>query len=1742
MTTEDSIPAEQIDTEKETQDMEGLIRSMKVTKSRAKGNFTRQKNSLFRLIENNESSSALSNSQNRLDELAQSVMDSISELIKKVEKEQADALVQELEIFKQEYNNIVLKIEEKLTPSTVSNTVVSPAPTTGLQNDLTKQLSRVSIPVFNGDKHLYEGWKAAFTACVDNTSSTPEYKLLQLRQSLTGEALKVVQGLGHSATAYEVAKERLERKFGGKRRWIAIRLEELANIRPVRPNNAADIEKFADVLDLAVVNFKEAGKHDELTDGYFYSELLKKINEQMLTQYHRWVAEQNKTESVITLRDFVVQEAEYQIMASEKVHGMSKSTGSSGTSRQRSFHAEAKGHKRNCKVCHGNHGAWACDQFKAADVNKRWDIAKQQHLCFRCLGDDHSGKSCQRTRICGIDNCKKNHNRLLHRSQPQQITAKDSNFQVAAPPMEGDRHSSFRANHINRESVPLRTVPVILRNGDKKITVNALLDDGSTKTYINASVAAELEIQGQSHRITVDVVNGHTEVIDTMPVEFILESVDRRVCQPVSAFTVNKVTGNMEVIDWAREGKKWPHLQGINFPRTERRTVDILIGVDYANLHYSCKDVQGRPGQPFARLTPLGWTCIGGASINRTTHFARTYFTDDRLTAVTEKFWKVEDVEDTNRKIMTPEDSQVIEMTKNSLVMKDGHYNVAIPWKPGTKEHLDTNYEMALKRLQNTEARLKKTPDIAKSYSDTIEKYQEKGYIRKLAKEDTTDSGYYIPHFPVIRMDKDTTKTRIVFDASAKDRNRMSLNGTMYPGPKLQNDLFQVLVNFRSKPVALASDISEMYLQIKMFEEDRKYHRFLWRDLDQSRVPDAYEFSSLVFGTSASPFLAQLATQQHAHSLKDRFPKAADTVLKATFMDDSLTSFDTIEEAKAAYQDMIEFWALCGMKARKWLSNEKEVLKGIPQEDRAKEFEINEGIPTVKTLGIKWQADVDVLTFNPGDTEIARMTKRGFLSKLASVFDPLGLIAPFVVKGKVLMQDLWLAGIEWDEDMGTSLCEKVQLWSSELRNLGEIRVPRSLQPEYVVCSTVHTFVDASEKAYGAASYLRCVLKDGTRTSRLIASKTKVAPLSCVSIPRLELMGAMLGLKLTQVVVKSLEMDIGRATFWTDSCNVLWWIRGHSRQYKPFVANRIGEIQSATKPKQWRHVPTTENPADYVTRGLNITEMANCQHWWKGPTFLTQSEFAWPKTKVNMESNVPELRQKKASKKSYSFMACEKSAIRSMPSRLEPSRYSNWKHYLRVYVYVCRFIEDCRQEKSQRTTGSIQTTEIEDAEIQILAHTQKVAFPSEYEALSRGKELPAQSKLLPLHPRLDTDGLIRCSGRLQHAEYLSYDTKNPIILPKRNPVTKLIIKQCHEDHHHVIGTNHTLSILSQRFWIISAREEIRHWESECNMCKRRKARAASQIMAPLPASRLKEPLQAFSRVSVDYAGPFLTVQGRGKCRRKRYMCLFTCMTSRAVHLEMAYALDTDSFLKAFYRMVNRRGCPEEVFSDNGSNFIRANKELSALVKELDQDNITGTVSRKGIKWYFNPPLAPHFGGVHETMIKAAKKAVSAILSNSLVTDEELMTAFTGAESLINSRPLTYQSADPNDDVPLTPGHFLHGHVKVEIVPKNPDSLETRTIHRWRRVQELIGHFWKRWIREWLPTLNSRKKWTVEKRDLKENDIVMLLDPNTPRGQWPLAKVTKLIKGCDGHVRVADVCVGQKVIRRPICRLCPLELTV
>lgn len=489
-------------------------------------------------------------------------------------------------------------------------------------------------------------------------------------------------------------------------------------------------------------------------------------------------------------------------------------------------------------------------------------------------------------------------------------------------------------------------------------------------------------------------------------------------------------------------------------------------------------------------------------------------------------------------------------------------------------------------------------------------------------------------------------------------------------------------------------------------------------------------------------------------------------------------------------------------------------------------------------------------------------------------------------------------------------------------------------------------------------------------------------------------------------------------------------------------------------------------------------------------------------------------------------------------RLNPEKFSKWMHLVRVSAWVYRFVSNCRGET---LTGPLSPDELHDSKCRLIRHAQVDSFQQEIKAVAKQKKLPSNSKLLALNPKIDEDGLLRADSRLKYAEVLPYDARCPIILPRRNRVTSLIVNHYHEQNDHG-GTNHTLLALSAHYWIVHAREEIRDVERSCPECKRRKAKPLQQIMAPLPSIRLQMPLRAFTHTSVDYGGPFITVQGRGRRREKRYLCLFTCLATRAVHLEMAYSLDTSSFLNAFYRMVSRRGLPKKMLSDQGTNFIGADHELKDLVKQIDTDQIVTRTADKGIEWQFNPPLAPHWGGVHEIMIKAAKRAIYTVLRGADITDEELVTAFAGAEALINSRPLTYQSSHPDDVTPLTPNHFLIGQLGGEFAPETVDSTDYNPVKRWRRIQELVRHFWHRWLQEFLPRLATRKKWFNEQKDISTGDIVLVVSSDAPRGQWPLGRVTEIFRGKDGHVRAAKIRVGNSEITRSITKLCPLEVNL
>ena len=371
---------------------------------------------------------------------------------------------------------------------------------------------------------------------------------------------------------------------------------------------------------------------------------------------------------------------------------------------------------------------------------------------------------------------------------------------------------------------------------------------------------------------------------------------------------------------------------------------------------------------------------------------------------------------------------------------------------------------------------MKKDEIVSREYQHTIESYLEKGYLRKVGKDEVIPPEvWYLPHFPIIRMDKTTTKVRIVFDCSAKT-DGLSLNDVINPGPKLQKELFDVLLRFRHHPVALASDIKEMYLQVEIEENDRPYFRVLWCDLDSTKEPDVYEFTRVVFGKNSAPMEAQFIAQENARLHQETHPLAAETVLKSTYMDDSIDSVETDEIGVKLYRQLSSLWNHAGMQARKWVSNSEAVMEAIPEEDQAVQLTITDDkYPVVKTLGVAWDSKEDILTLPASRVSSdLPLTKRNVLRTVAAVFDPLGFVSPFVMVAKViLLQELWARGYDWNDTIEDEIAIWISAWFEQLHDVATIHVPRCLCENKVVARReMVTFVDASLKSYGAIVYTR----------------------------------------------------------------------------------------------------------------------------------------------------------------------------------------------------------------------------------------------------------------------------------------------------------------------------------------------------------------------------------------------------------------------------------------------------------------------------------------------------------------------------------------------------------------------------------------------------------------------------------------------------------------------------------------------
>ena len=796
-------------------------------------------------------------------------------------------------------------------------------------------------------------------------------------------------------------------------------------------------------------------------------------------------------------------------------------------------------------------------------------------------------------------------------------------------------------------------------------------------------------------------------------------------------------------------------------------------------------------------------------------------------------------------------------------------------------------------------------------------------------------------------------------------------------------------------------------------------------------------------------------------------------------------------------------------------------------------------MPLDRALGVLWDIEKDCFTFKL-NVKDKPSTRRGMLSVLSSFYDPLGLIAPYLLKGKIILQSLCALKLGWDDQVSAEIKLEWEKWLQTLPTVESLSIPRCIKPvEFgkVHESSLHHFSDASDFGYGQVSYIRLVDTKGEVCCRLMMSKSRVAPIKFTSMPRLELTAARISARVSVMLKRDLEIAINKQVFWTDSQVVLGYLRNERKKLKIFVANRVQGIKDVSDVKDWRYIPSELNPGDISSRGGDAGNEKQRKFWYEGPEFLWRDEATWESFTCNIkepDDDDPEVKriQVHATKVKVSENFLERLVM----------KLSSWNRLRRVLAWILLFKRKLLMKINGKSfsNNNLSVEDIKVAEMFILRQVQGDSFHEDKKNLLISKPLKQSSSIYSLDPYVDENEIIRVGGRVENS-VLEPEIQHPIILPKNAKVSQLIIEYCHKKVAHGGRSASINEVRNQGYWIVGVNSMTRKILYYCVMCRYLRGKVGEQKMANLPKERLVES-PPFTYCGVDCFGPFIITQRRKEL--KRYGVLFTCLSCRGVHIEVASSLETDTFILALRRLIARRGNVRFMRSDNGTNFVGANRELRKAISEMDNEKINVFMNEHGGEWVwkFNPPAASHFGGVWERQIRSARDILSALLKthSSSLDDESLTTLMTEVEAIINSRPLTTETlSDGTSPKPICPSNLLT--MKSSVVMPPPGEFTRCDLYsrrRWRRVQHIANEFWSRWRKEFLATLQIRKCWAKKRRNFSVGDIVLLKeDQYKIRNQWPLAKVIEARKDKHGLVRAVDIKLAHNgnILHRPIAKI-------
>ena len=1378
------------------------------------------------------------------------------------------------------------------------------------------------------------------------------------------------------------------------------------------------------------------------------------------------------------------------------------------------FNANMSGNNPKCWVCNSpNHFVDQCRKFSSMTANERLQAVKDNHACYSCLkraGRDHRSSNCSRRRQCpervNGNQCKYFHHQLLH----------EANANPA--PTVGTFTTDKAA------ILPIVQANVLGANGLKR-KGNVLLDSGAQTSLIKTSVAKDLKLKGKDVVVTLIKVGCQEEELHTKVYRVTVQSLEDHSYHTIQAVGIPSLCDEISFVK-SGELAKWFGLARGEIRRGTGDT-DLLIGIDQARLHTG---ETREAGNLVARHSPLGWVIFGATSgerlgTSKVNHVAFATPVD------MSEFWSTESMGVSVKPCsckpekLSPIERKEAKVIEDSCKRLDGQWLMPYPWIKDPSA-LPDNREQAERKLVATERRLLANIENANAYDKEMVHVNELGFSRKLSNEElkTYNSPVrYVSHHEVLRPESKSTPLRIVFNSSAVYKGH-KLNDYWMKGPDLLNDLFGVLLCFREGQAAVLGDISKMYHRILIPEVDQQVHRFLWRNLDTEREPDTYVKTVLTFGDKPAPAMALTALKKTAEKSADVHPEAADVLKHNTYMDDICESRKTTDEARKITHEIDEVLATGGFSVKEWISNRDERKDG-PQQERDV-ASTNEKGSTEKVLGLEWNPESDKLKLHTKELhqqkenkKPERLTKRSVLSRVARIFDPVGFASAFVIRAKIGLQDLWKRGLDWDDELPPDMQEFWTNLFNEALLLSQLEFERCLTPASAIEQPILcTFADASTEAFGACSYVRWKLEDGHFAVRFIAAKSRVAPLKQLTIPRLELQGAVLATRLSKSILEETRLKFDRTIFFLDSQIVLAWIRGEGRKFKPFVSIRVSEIQSNSDPATWRYLPGEHNVADDVSRGISAQSLT--ERWQQGPQFLSLPEHEWP---TIPPPNPDKTEVEREIRKDYKVCTVKEDSI----TPIDSTKFSKWRRLVRVTAYVFRFVRNVKARVKKSNTGSAEIPRSNSLSVEELNQSEIYWVKLNQKNLKSSLESGQLGKLDPL---TDSEGILRVGERADKT-IATYDTRHPVLLSRDHWTSKLIMRQAHQYGHS--GVAATVAKVRRRYWIVRAHSLAKSVKHECVFCKKSQAQCETQKMADLPEIRLAPYTPPFYNTACDYFGPHHVKIGRNKST-KHYGVVFTCLNTRAIHLEMAVDYSAMEFIQVLRRFFAVRGKPALILSDNGTQLVGAERELREMIEGWQKEKLKEFAAEKGIKWQFITPTAPHQNGCAEAMVKSCKRAIKKAIGDNKLTPFELYTCFLEIANLINQRPIGRVSTDPNEGTYLCPNDILLGRASSKI-PQGPFRETRDPRKRVEFVQRIVDDFWKHWQRDVFPALVPRRKWNADRRNVRVNDVVVVENPNVVRGNWTIGKVIEVFPGKDSKVRNVRVKTSCGEYERPVNRI-------